>query len=198
MERKFPPRDAGRASRTATTPRALGVLALLWGAGGFLALLGWALARLGPLVSDSLNLPWNGLHWALFAINLLAMAWFEGYKGFQLNYAPRFAARSEYLFRHASWFQALLAPLVCMGFIYAPRRRVISAVALTLGIVIIVLIYRLLPQPWRGILDAGVVLGLAWGMAATVWHLFEALRRGPRVDPQITVVSRPASGETAH
>lgn len=163
----------------------LGTLALLWGAGGFFALLGFALVRLGPLVADSFDLPWGGLHWALFAFNLVVMAWYEGYKGFQLSYSPRFGARCAYLFRHATPLQALLAPLVCMGFIHAPRRRMIAAWALTIAIVIIILLYRQLPQPWRGILDAGVVVGLAWGMAATAWHVFAALRKGPRVDPQI-------------
>lgn len=164
----------------------LGAFALLWGAGGFFALLSYALARLGPLVADSFNLPWGGLHWGLFAINLLAMAWYEGYKGFQLSYSPRFGARCEYLFRHATVRQALLAPLVCMGFIHAPRRRMIAAWALTVAIVVIILLYRQLPQPWRGILDAGVVVGLAWGMAATAWHVIAALWKGPRVDPQVT------------
>lgn len=142
--------------------------------------------RLGPLVMDGLALPWAWFHWALFALNLVLMAWFEGYRGFQQNYAPRFAARSEYLYRHASLLQVLIAPLVCMGFVNAPKRRVIATFALTSGIILIVLLYRQLPQPWRGILDAGVVLGLAWGMAATAWHVALALRNGPQADPQIT------------
>lgn len=168
-------------------PRALRLLAVVWGAGGFLALLAWALGRLAPLFLDSLALPWAWFHWALFTVNLLLMAWFEGYRGFQQNYAPRFAARCEYLSRQATMLQVLLAPLVCMGFVNAPKRRVIAAWALSGGIVLIVLLYRLLPQPWRGILDAGVVLGLAWGMAAIVWHLLVALLKGPRTDPQIAI-----------
>jgi len=167
-------------------PRLLRILAVAWGAGGFLALLAWALMRLGPLVADSLALPWAWFHWALFALNLVLMAWFEGYRGFQQNYAPRFGARCEYLYRQASPLQVLIAPLVCMGFVNAPKRRVIAALALTSGIILVVLLYRQLPQPWRGILDAGVLLGLAWGMAATAWHVGLALRNGPQADPQIT------------
>lgn len=174
-------RDAQRVA-----PGPLRALALIWGAIGFLGLLSWALIRLGPLVADSLALPWAWFHWALFGFNLVAMAWFEGYRGFQQNYAPRFAARCEYLYRHATPMQVMIAPLVCMGFVNAPKRRVLTAWALTSGIVIIVLLYRQLPQPWRGILDAGVVLGLAWGMLATIWHLALALRKGPQADPQIT------------
>ena len=142
------------------------------------------MARLWPLALDSFDLPWDPVHWTVFTVNLLFMAWFEGYRGFQKAYAPRFAARCHHLLREASLRQALLAPLVCMGFLDAPRRRVLSAWALSFGIVAVILLYRQLPQPWRGILDAGVVLGLAWGAAATAMSLLRALRHGPAVDPE--------------
>lgn len=177
--------DMERDSRGAA-PRPLRVLAVVWGALGFLGLLSWASVRLALLVADSLALPWAWFHWTLFGLNLVAMAWFEGYRGFQQNYAPRFAARCEHLYHHATPLQVVIAPLVCMGFVNAPKRRVITTWALTSGIVLVVLLYRQLPQPWRGILDAGVVLGLAWGILATAWHLSLALRTGPQTDPQIT------------
>lgn len=177
--------DGANTKARKIAPKPLRMLAFAWGAAGFLALLAWAMARLGPLVSDSLALPWAWFHWVLFALNLILMAWFEGYRGFQQNYAPRFAARCEYLYHRATAVQVLIAPLVCMGFVNAPKRRMITAWALTGGIVVIVLLYRQLPQPWRGILDAGVVLGLAWGMAATAWHLVLAMHKGPQADPQI-------------
>jgi hypothetical protein len=163
----------------------LGSAALLWGVGGFLALLVAALGRLVPLALESTQYAWTLVHWTLLVVNLAAMAWFEGYRGFQCSYAPRLAARAEHLFRAATPRQALLAPLVCMGFLDAPRRRVIGAWALTGGIVGVVLVYRLLPQPWRGILDAGVVLGLLWGTLATLHFVYRALQKGPLVDPEM-------------
>ena len=162
-----------------------GTLALVWGVGGFSALLLFAVWRLFPLALESAAHPWSALHWAAFAANLLVMGWFEGYRGFQCGYSPRLAARAHHLFHHASPRQAALAPLVCMGFLDAPRRRLIGAWALTGGIVAVVLVYRLLPQPWRGILDAGVVLGLVWGTLATLHAVRRALRCGPAVDPEI-------------
>ena len=36
------------------------------------------------------------------------------------------------------------------------------------GIVILVIIIRQLDQPWRGIVDAGVVIGLVWGALSIV------------------------------
>lgn len=170
---------------TATDRSRFGTTALVWGVGGFLALLLFALWRLVPMALASTELPWNALHWAIFGLNLLVMGWFEGYRGFQKGYSPRLAARARHLFDFATARQALLAPLVCMGFLDAPRRRLIGAWALTGGIVAVVMVYRLLPQPWRGILDAGVVLGLLWGVAATAHATWRALREGPAVDPEM-------------
>ena len=42
----------------------------------------------------------------------------------------------------------------------------------------LVALVRRLDQPWRGIIDAGVVVGLAWGLAA-LW-IFTARAFGPR------------------
>ncbi len=184
---------ADRAPANANRIRLPGLLAVAWGVGGFALILGFALWRLVPLALESFDYPWDWPHWLLFLANLVLMAWFEGYKGFQQSYSPRLAARCHHLLNHANWLQALLAPLVCMSLVYAPKRRIIAAWALTLGIVAVVLLYRQLPQPWRGILDAGVVLGLAWGLAATLIHVVLALRRGPAVDPEFPARKEPAS-----
>lgn len=166
-----------------------GAFALAWGVGGFVLLLGFALWRLTPLALESFDHAWGWPHVTVFILNLAAMAWFEGYRGFQKAYSPRFAARCRQWAETASWPQALIAPLVCMGFLCAPRRRVLATWLLTAGIVGVVLIYRQLPQPWRGILDAGVVLGLAWGLAATLVHVVLALRDGPQVDAELVTQS---------
>ncbi len=38
----------------------------------------------------------------------------------------------------------------------------------TSGIIILVLLVNQLDQPWRGIIDAGVVVGLTWGVISLV------------------------------
>ena len=38
--------------------------------------------------------------------------------------------------------------------------------SMVLGIVTLVVLVRRLPQPWRGIIDGGVVVGLSWGIVA--------------------------------
>jgi hypothetical protein len=43
-----------------------------------------------------------------------------------------------------------------------------------------------LPQPWRGIVDAGVVVGLVWGMTSVVCHLISQVYGFSRnVDPEL-------------
>jgi hypothetical protein len=71
----------------------------------------------------------------------------------------------------------MLGPLFVMGFFYANRRTRIVAYALTTMIVLLVVLVQRLQQPWRGIVDAGVVLGLTWGIVSLVVSLAAALGR---------------------
>jgi FtsH-binding integral membrane protein len=103
------------------------------------------------------------------------MAYSEGLMGFQRGFSPRVAARARYLRTHPQLHFVVLAPLFCMGFFHATRRRRIMSFALTAGIVALVLAVRLLPQPWRGIVDAGVVVGLAWGLLSLIVFSARAL-----------------------
>ncbi|MFT4820361.1 MAG: hypothetical protein ACI8PP_000541 [Candidatus Pseudothioglobus sp.] len=161
------------------------MLAVVWGVGAFVALLTTAIWRLSPLALASLDYDWQSRHYFVFFINFVVMAWYEGYRGFQLQFSPRFAARAAALYKQATPRQALLSPLILMCFLQAPRRRLIVAYLLAAGIAMLVALYRTLPQPWRGILDAGVVVGIAWGIIATVWVTFNALRFGTVVDAEL-------------
>ena len=69
----------------------------------------------------------------------------------------------------------LLAPLFCMGYYHTTRRRLISAYVLTVLIVLFILGFHQLPQPIRGLLDAGVVVGLTWGLVSVYVFSFRAL-----------------------
>jgi hypothetical protein len=62
-----------------------------------------------------------------------------------------------------------------MGFFHATHRRMITSYTLTGGIVVLIILVRMTPQPWRGIIDLGVVLGLVWGMLAIVLFAIRAL-----------------------
>jgi hypothetical protein len=62
-----------------------------------------------------------------------------------------------------------------MGFFHATLKRKIVAYSLTTMIVLLIILVRQLPQPWRGIVDAGVLLGLGWGMVSVWIFSFMAL-----------------------
>lgn len=162
------------ASTSASSPTLIGGVACLWGLTGFLLLILVAVIKLALISQDAFKQGLNSLQWLVLIANCLFMAYSEGYKGFQKSYSPRLAARARYLLGNANVIQTLLAPLFCMGFFNAPRRRIITSVLLTIMIVVFVLSFRLLPQPWRGILDAGVVIGLGWGLIATIICVVQA------------------------
>ena len=156
----------------------MGAWAAAWGIGGTSLLLGWAIVRLSPVAWGAMAAPLAPAQWAALVAVVLAMAFFEGYRGFQRSFSPRVAARARHLSLHPTPVRAALAPLFCMGFFGAPRGRRLAAIVLALGITVLVVMVRRLDQPWRGIIDAGVVVGLAWGLA-TLW-IYTARAFGPR------------------
>jgi hypothetical protein len=94
----------------------------------------------------------------------------EGYGGFQRKLSPRFAARALFLKQHPSWSRVVFAPFFCVGYFQAPRKRMIASYALTLMIVGFVMLVSRLDQPWRGLVDLGVISGLAYGIGTLIFH----------------------------
>lgn len=139
-------------------------------------LLLFAVVRLGPMALELSALELQQIHWFALAVSILYMAYAEGYKGFYLAFAPRVIARATYLQANPRPLHVLLAPVFCMGYIYATRKRKLLSFGLTGMIVCFVLLVRLLPQPWRGIVDAGVVTGLILGIASILYFLAQRLR----------------------
>ena len=149
----------------------LGVVAACWATIGLCALLLYAIVRLSMVVADGAADPWDWRHWAVAAANAAFMAWSEGYRGFQLRFSPRSAARVKWLVYHASGVSAVLAPLFAMGYFNATRRRLLGVYGLTAFVVGAIVFVHALPQPWRAVLDIGVIIGLAWGIASFLWSL---------------------------
>jgi len=150
-------------------PKLSGLLAAVWGLGAIALLLIQALWRLTPLAveplrSRQLTLAQAALYAAWVAVNAYA----EGYRGFQKQFVPRCAARARALAKAPTLLRALLAPAYCMSLFAAPRRRMIVSWTLLIAITMLVIIVKKLAQPWRGIIDGGVVVGLSWGLFALV------------------------------
>jgi hypothetical protein len=147
----------------------VGVAVGAWGVLGVAALLGRAAARLSvfaiePIRTHSLTITQATLYAAWAAVGL----YFEGYRAFQKRFCPRVVARALYLGEHRHPLYVAIAPLFCMGFFHANRRTKALAWGTTTMIVCFIVILRHVPQPWRGIVDGGVVPPLLWGAAALI------------------------------
>lgn len=178
--------------RMSSRPTTRAGLAIVWWAVlGIVALLVQAIVRLlpralEPVLDGSLDV--TGA--LAYAASIIFLGYSEGYRGFQRSFSPRVVVRAFALARRrpstTTTALVLVAPLMAMGLIHATRRRLIGSWVLLLGIVGLILLVSQLAQPWRGAVDAGVVVGLTWGIMATVVLLIRALRgQVPEVDPQL-------------
>ena len=165
-----------------------------WGVVCVLALVGQALWRLTPLALE----PWRDgsltpLQQALYLGWVAVMAYSEGYRGFQKKFSPRVVARAFYLGRHPTPLRVLLALPFCMSFFHSTRRQKIVRYTFVTLIALLVVAVRRLPQPWRGIVDGGVVVGLAWGAVAILVFYVRGLRGEPSPVPDLPADAQPAA-----
>lgn len=165
--------------------RALGYI---WGIGGIVLLLSFAIVRLGGVALELDPGALKPQHWAVMLAWLIYMIWAEGYKGFHKAFAPRVVVRANYLADNPRISHLLLAPLFCMGYIHATARRRLLSVGLTTMIISFVLLVRLLPQPWRGIVDVGVVAGLVVGVLSIFYYVLQLRQSGAASLPVATDV----------
>jgi hypothetical protein len=163
------------------------ILIATWGVGGVLLLLGQAIWRLGSRALEAFDYDLTIVQIVTTAVWIVFSVYAEGYRAFQLRFSPRVVARALYVARAGSPLQAAFAPAFCMSFFHATRRGKIVAWSTVVLVVCLVLIVSSLPQPWRGIIDAGVVLALLWGALAIVVFYTRALGTGipPKVDPAL-------------
>ena len=179
--------------------RAAGVAIVLWAVGGVLTILAQAIVRLLPRALEPLEAGQLGLAAGLaYLASIVLMAYSEGYRGFQRGFSPRVVVRAFALAARPSPLLVVLAPLMAMGLIHANRRRKLASWILLVGIVGLILVVRQLDQPWRGAVDAGVVVGLGWGMTATIVYLIRALRgRVPEVAADLPEARPTSSGRAS-
>ena len=162
--------------------RLVGQVGSVWGALGVVGILSFAIYRLAPKAVAGFELGLSPVQWLIAAIFTIFMVYSEGYRGFQVRFSPRTAARIRYLRDKPSVLRTLFAPLFSMGFFHATRRLKITAYGMSSAIVVFVLLAHRLDQPWRGIVDAGVVIGLTWGVATLIAYPVQALTR-PTFEP---------------
>ena len=156
----------------------LGHFGAIWGVAGVCLILSFAIYRLSVITIESFQFTFLWYHWAILIGNILFMAHSEGYKGFQKGFSPRVAARARYLKFNPRLHLIIFAPLFCMGYFHATRRRLITTYLMTLGIISLIILFNQISQPWRGILDAGVVTGLCWGVVSVIVYFIRAMTDG--------------------
>jgi hypothetical protein len=163
-------------------------LAALWGVLGFCLILAQAIYRLAvlaiePILDGQVTHAWQ---WALYGLSIVFNGYAEGYRGFQLKASPRIVARAMHLGRNPRPLHVVLAPFFCTALFHTTRRRKIVTWTLYLMLVVVITAVRQVPQPWRGIIDAGVVVGLSWGMASILIYYVRALGGNPpQVSPEL-------------
>lgn len=158
----------------------MGRIGYYWGISGVLLILLFAILRLSARVIEMLSYSLSLWQWLCLILFALYMAYAEGYKGFHRNFAPRVIARARFFLNQdnlKSFAYILIAPLLCMGYIHATKKRKLVSILLTSMIIVLVLLVSRLPQPWRGIIDVGVVLGLLLGVCSIAYFWVQSLKQ---------------------
>ncbi len=171
--------DSGLGDRLLV--RTLATAGALWAVGGIVGLLLWAVWRLARISIAAFEHPFAWYHWAVLLAIIPFMAWSEGLRGFQLRFSPRVAERAMTVRRRPTLLRVALAPLFAAGYFEGTKRERLGVYLGTVGILVLIVFVHRLEQPWRGILDAGVVVGLSWGTIATLALSVRAWRNRPPV-----------------
>jgi hypothetical protein len=147
----------------------MGLLGATWAIVGFSALILSALYRLTPLALEAFTFDLQWYHWVSMIVWIIFMVYSEAYKGFHKAFSPRAAARAKHLRDNPTLLHVVFAPLFIMCFFHTTKKRKIVSYCLTTGIVLLIMLVHQLVQPWRGVVDAGVVLGLGLGLLSFWW-----------------------------
>jgi hypothetical protein len=168
------------ATDTFAPPRtALAWLIWAWGIGGVCLFLLNPIIRLGSVAVEALVGGLTTTQASVAVVWVVFMLYSEGYRGFHKQFAPRVAVRALALARDPRPALVLVAPFMCMGLLHASPKRLKVAWSLLLMISVMVVAVRQLPAPWRGIVDLGVVLGLASGLMSILWFAGRSVMGDP-------------------
>ena len=155
------------------------MIGAIWGIVGVCVILVRAIVRLVPPALAPLGQRQSTLVFAAYAASMLVNGYVEGYRAFHVGFSPRVAARALHLREDRSLLHAILAPIFVLAFFHTTRRRMMVRYFLVVGLAGLVWVIRHTPQPWRGAIDAGVVIALTWGMASLLFYFVRGLAGTP-------------------
>ena len=145
-----------------------------------------AISRVGVTVSDGLAMSISPMLWFGTALWVGFMLYAEGYKGFQKQFCPRVLVRSMAIAQDPHPLRVAFAPAMAMGLFHATKKRKIVSWCLVIGITALVLTVRMVPQPYRALIDLGVIAGLGYGTLTLVVMFVRAmLGTVPDTDPEL-------------
>lgn len=169
--------------------RGLSFFVIVWACGGVTVMFLQAIMRLYPRAWEALH-GLSAYHAVWYAVIVVGLLYTEGYKAFHVQFMPRLVARALHLAKSPTWGRVILAPFFVMALFATTRKRLIVSWAVTIGVVFLIIIVQRLPDPWRGMVDAGVVLSLGWGIVRMGQLLaLAALGSRPHYDPELPLES---------
>lgn len=141
-------------------------------------LLAEASYRLGERALQTVQEGLSPADWALMLLSVVLFGYGEGYRALHRRFFPHVIARASELARRDSrgLRDFLSAPLYVVSLVQADKRALLRAWTGVALIVCAVFIVRALPEPYRGIIDAGVAVALAIGLGSLIFGYLAAVR----------------------
>lgn len=181
---------------SATAPRmhSFDQLTFIWAVVGILGLLAQAQLRLGKIAWEAVVSGGLTQSQALTCLSWVMLnAYLEGYRGFHRRFVPRVVARANHLATVPDAFPRWLGPIYAMAYVRAAPRAQYAAWGVTAAVLIAIFFVRQIDQPWRGIIDAGVVVGLLIGSVSLVLAAAQCLLgKTPSADPALPLDYAPS------
>lgn len=155
--------------------RRLGAMVSGWALLGVAAVLAWAVYRLGGRGLDVIQGGLDGFQWFALVLLTVGFVYTEGVLTLDRKWVPTVVERARRL-REQNVVFWILAPLYGLALVGTERKELLRGWLGTAAIVIMVLIVRAFPAPWRGIVDFAVAAALLWGVLAILRSVPAAVR----------------------
>lgn len=169
-------------------------LTAVWAVVGVAILFGSAIYRLGSRGVATLAGGLDAFHLTALVVLVGLFVYGEGVRAIQMRYAPYFLGRVRQVAREDRLVYRLLAPLYAMSLVGSAPANLARAWGGVTAIVAAILVLRVTPEPWRGIVDLAVALALAWGLSAI---LLQASRAGLPGTPDMRQAPDPERSEAS-
>ena len=141
-------------------------------------LLAEASYRLGERALQTIHQGLSLPEWALMLLSITAFGYGEGYRALHRRFFPHVIARAGELARREERGvrNFMIAPFYVVSLLQADNRALLRAWVGVVLIVSAVFIVRALPEPYRGIVDAGVAVALAIGLGSLIFGFVAVVR----------------------